>query len=192
MYGNLLRETLRKLLISTFSAWILYLEHLASLKKLQMKQTYTQSPVCTQFSWRLHIIFLCVTSASFLECWWWAAEAGVAAASRLAIPLSPHKARPLTARLPGCRGCGGRPLFHCVLPARTMDQFQASTSQPPTLASNHTPEPLSTIGNIQPQLTQALPLFTLGLLSFVCLSRFILTQTMSILIKMFGSDGLHL
>ena len=159
-----------------------------------MKQTYTQSPVCTQFSWRLHIIFLCVTSASFLECWWWAAEAGVAAASRLAIPLSPHKARPLTARLPGCGGCGGRPLFHCVLPARTMDQFQASTSQPPTLASNHTPEPLSTIGNIQPQLTQAgaLPLFTLGLLSFVCLSRFILTQTMSILIKMFGSDGLHL
>ena len=164
---------MRKLLISTFSAWILYLEHLASLKKLQMKQTYTQ------FSWRLHIIFLCVTSASFLECWWWAAEAGVAAASRLAIPLSPHKARPLTARLLGCGGCGGRPLFHCVLPARTMDQFQASTSQPPTLASNHTPEPLSTIGNIQPQLTQAgaLPLFTLGLLSFACFSRSILTQT---------------
>ena len=158
-------------MISTFLAWIFFLEPLAFLKKIPV-DVNDHRIVVTIFLEITYLLSLCNFS-KFPRVLVVGSGGRCGSSLQIGHPIVPAQSPASDGAVPGCRGCGGRPLFHCVLPARTMDQFQASTSQPPTLASNHTPEPLSTIGNIEPQLTQeggsAFAFTTLSFVHLVCL-----------------------
>ena len=134
-----------------------------------MKQTYTQSPVCTQFSWRLHIIFLCVTSESFLECWWWAARRPVWQQPPDWPSHCPRTKPGLWRR--GCQAAEAAEAGHCSIVSCPRGQW--TNSKPPPASLQHWP-PIIHQNHCLPSVIYSLNSHRRGLCLYLHLASYLL------------------